>query len=361
MERKNKGKFVIGPLYPGYGITIGAPLEGQSTIYVTGVTDSPLFPVTSFNSPADSWNPYGTIQPGLGSQDIFVSRLTGNLTRLVNSTWIGGTDTETAYSICTGGSNNNVYICGQVESSDFPTTPDAFGITNTGGAGDVFVCSFNETLSILNASTLIGGQALEIAYAIRPDNTGNIIFAGIAGDSVYPTWPITGTTIAYDTSYNGSGDIFVTRITNDLSGGFSQQSLPTPPEGDGAPVEDGIIAGSSSLASFDANSFRQGCFIATAVYGNPKHPNVVTLRNFRDKYLLTNKLGSKFVDWYYRTSPPVAEYLKHTPLQASAVRCALAPIVYTIRYPVLIPVICGLLLALGYWMRRRDLKHLPVA
>ncbi|MEK7310202.1 MAG: CFI-box-CTERM domain-containing protein [Planctomycetota bacterium] len=335
----------------GYALTLGAVLEGQPTVYVTGVTGAEDFPVTANAIP--TWNPYGATQAGLGSQDVFVSRLTSNLTRLVNSTWIGGVDTETVYSISTGGSNNNIYICGTAESGDFPTTLDSFALTNTGGAGDVFVCSFNETLSILNASTMVGGQFLETAYAIRPDNTGNMIFVGVAGDGLYPTWPTTGTNIAYDTSYNGSGDIFVTRITNDLTGGLSQQPQPSPPGNETFNEGEGIIAGSSALAYLPADAFKQNCFIATAVYGNPMHPNVVTLRNFRDKYLLTNKLGSSFVDWYYRTSPPVAKYLKHTPLQASAVRCALAPIVYTIKYPILIPIIGGLLLALCYWIKRR--------
>ena len=279
----------------------------------------------------------------------------------MNSTWIGGTDTETVYSVCTGGGNNNVYICGTAESSDFPTTPDAFGITNTGGAGDVFVCSFNETLSILNASTMIGGQFLDTAYAIRPDNTGNIIFTGVAGDSAYPTWPTTGTALAYDITYNGSGDIFVTRITNDLSGGFSEQAQPSPP---GETTEDqgeGIIAGSSALAYLPANAFTQNCFIATAVYGDKMHPNVITLRSFRDRYLLTNRLGAKLVGLYYRTSPPIAEYLKHTPLQASVVRCVLTPFVYTIRHPVLIPLVGGLLLGLCYWIRRRYMKKAGVS
>jgi len=337
----------------GYGITLGAPIAGEPTVYVTGITGSPLFPVTSFSDPSQSWNPYGATQPGLGVQDVFVSRLSSNLTTLINSTWVGGVDTETSYSICTGGNNNNIYICGTTESSDFPTTPDAFAITNTGGVGDVFVCSFNETLSLLNASTMVGGQYLDTAYCIKPDNAGNMIFVGLAGDNNYPTWPTTGTSIAYDISYNGSGDIFVTRISADLSGGFSQQPIPTPP-GDGTYNEgDGIVVGSSSLAYLDPNAFRQSCFIATAVYGNPMHPNVVALRNFRDRYLLTNKLGSRFVNWYYRVSPPVAKHLKDTPLEASAVRLALTPVVYTIKYPVLILLIGVVLLAAGYWLLKR--------
>ncbi|MEW6026300.1 MAG: CFI-box-CTERM domain-containing protein, partial [Planctomycetota bacterium] len=333
-----------------YALTIGAPVQGLPTVYVTGTTDSPTFPIIS----EPTWNPYGVTEPGLGSQDIFIARLNRNLTRLLNSTWIGGVDTETSYSITTGGSNNNIYVCGTAESSDFPTTEGAFAITNTGGAGDVFVSAFNETLTILNGSTMIGGQFLDTAYCIRPDNSGNIILCGVAGDNAYPTWPTTGTNVAYDTSYNGSGDIFVTRISPDMSGGFLQEAQPTPPgSGEPYPEGEGIIVGSSALAYLDPNAFRQSCFIATAVYGNPMHPNVVALRNFRDKYLLTNKPGSAFVKWYYRTSPPIAEYLKKTPLQASAVRLALTPLVYAIRYPFAILLITGLLSVLIYRQARR--------
>lgn len=52
------------------------------------------------------------------------------------------------------------------------------------------------------------------------------------------------------------------------------------------------------------------CFIATAVYEDYNHPNVIILRNFRDNYLLTNSIGSKFVQFYYRYSPKIANYIK---------------------------------------------------
>jgi len=349
----------------GYAITMGPPIAGEPTVYVTGITGSPLFPVVPEPTPNDpgpgDWNPGGATQPGLGTQDVFITRIKNTLTGpLIRSTWIGGLGSETAYGICV--KETDVYICGTTNSGDFPITQDAFGITNTGGVGDVFVCRFNGNLSLLNASSMIGGEYLDAAYAIRPDNTGNIVFVGVAGDEAYPTWPTEGENIAYQPEYYSAGDAFVTRITNDLSGGYSQQQQDTSSD-EGGPVDEGegLIAGSSALAYLPANAFTQNCFIATAVYGNPMHPNVVALRNFRDKYLLTNKLGSRFVDWYYRTSPPVAEYLKHTPLQASAVRCALTPIVYTIKYPILIPIIGGLLFALCYWLRRRYAKQHPAA
>ena len=52
-----------------------------------------------------------------------------------------------------------------------------------------------------------------------------------------------------------------------------------------------------------------GCFIATAAFGSYWEPNVMTLRQFRDEYLLTNWLGTRFIDAYYKYSPPMADYI----------------------------------------------------
>ncbi len=70
-----------------------------------------------------------------------------------------------------------------------------------------------------------------------------------------------------------------------------------------------------------------GCFIATAAYGSALEPQVVLLRAFRDQYLLTNPLGHAFVQWYYHTSPPVAEAIRQSPTLRSLVRLALWPLV----------------------------------
>jgi cold shock CspA family protein len=51
------------------------------------------------------------------------------------------------------------------------------------------------------------------------------------------------------------------------------------------------------------------CFIATAVYGDPCCNEVRVLRKFRDEKLLTNKLGSMFVQVYYKLSPTIANWL----------------------------------------------------
>lgn len=76
-----------------------------------------------------------------------------------------------------------------------------------------------------------------------------------------------------------------------------------------------------------------GCFIATAAYGSYLDPHVMVLRQFRDNYLLTNELGRAFVQFYYRSSPVVADYIKEHEALKLAVRIALTPIVYVLQYP----------------------------
>jgi len=72
---------------------------------------------------------------------------------------------------------------------------------------------------------------------------------------------------------------------------------------------------------------RQGCFIATAAYGYYSAPEVQALRNFRDRYLLTNRPGSAFVRWYYEHGPVGAAYLDAHPASKPLVRAALLPAV----------------------------------
>lgn len=77
-----------------------------------------------------------------------------------------------------------------------------------------------------------------------------------------------------------------------------------------------------------------GCFIATAAYGSSDNANVKILRQFRDRHLLTNKLGKKLVRFYYRHSPPIARYIAGRDGLKRMVRWSLKP-------AVLMAKICG--------------------
>lgn len=68
------------------------------------------------------------------------------------------------------------------------------------------------------------------------------------------------------------------------------------------------------------------CFIATASYGYDSG-EVGLLCDFRDKCLLTNPLGTAFVNAYYKYSPPVADFIAESEPLKAVVRVALKPLV----------------------------------
>jgi cold shock CspA family protein len=70
------------------------------------------------------------------------------------------------------------------------------------------------------------------------------------------------------------------------------------------------------------------CFIATAVYGDYDHPNVRSLRHFRDEQLKKSGLGRSFIAFYYKKSPALAEKLKVMPRVAALVKVVLNTFVF---------------------------------
>lgn len=70
-----------------------------------------------------------------------------------------------------------------------------------------------------------------------------------------------------------------------------------------------------------------GCFIATAAYGSLVAPHVKILRDFRDRFLITNIVGKSFVNLYYKYSPPLADLIAAHDHLKMFVRLTLLPIV----------------------------------
>lgn len=81
------------------------------------------------------------------------------------------------------------------------------------------------------------------------------------------------------------------------------------------------------------------CFIASAVYGEDSW-EVRVLRRFRDEALLKSPFGRAFVEFYYRYSPGVADYLKDRKFLAGCLGVLMEPLVVAIAYPVvLLPIV----------------------
>ena len=88
-----------------------------------------------------------------------------------------------------------------------------------------------------------------------------------------------------------------------------------------------IQAGTTSSANISGEAGGGGgCFIATAAFGSAMEKHVKILAEFRDRRLLTNWVGKKFVELYYEHSPSMAGYLCEHDGVRSLVRYTLIPI-----------------------------------
>lgn len=135
-------------------------------------------------------------------------------------------------------------------------------------------------------------------------------------------------------SFTTEGDYLVrARITDDM-GRIVEASLPYR-----------INAPGSNSSS--------GCFIATAAYGSYLHPKVRLLREFRDRYLLTNRPGKVLVALYYRYSPGIADIISANSALRLVTRWLLTPLIILIEYPAAALFSLILLLTRRYFWRHR--------
>jgi hypothetical protein len=102
--------------------------------------------------------------------------------------------------------------------------------------------------------------------------------------------------------------------------------------GDADGTVNGIIVDPAGFATIFGggsgdDALQQGCFIATAAYGSDMEKHVTVLRNFRDKILLSYVWGTAAVKFYYKHSPPLADFIaKHENLK-TVVRWGLLPFI----------------------------------
>lgn len=106
----------------GFAIAI----DSSGSAYVVGETHSSDFPTTR------------AVQPHFGGVvDVYMAKLNAAGNRLINSTYLGGSDLERAFGV-TVDHCRNVYVMGEVTSTDFPTTPGALQTVHGGARLDAF-------------------------------------------------------------------------------------------------------------------------------------------------------------------------------------------------------------------------------
>ncbi|MBE7556123.1 MAG: SBBP repeat-containing protein [Anaerolineales bacterium] len=105
-------------------------VDTAGSVYITGFTGASDFPTTP--------NAYAPICQGCAPYfEAFVAKLNPNGTGLVYATYLGGANHDYSYGLAQD-NNGYVYVTGETQSPDFPTTPGAFD-TTLSGLGSGFV------------------------------------------------------------------------------------------------------------------------------------------------------------------------------------------------------------------------------
>ena len=120
-------------------------------------------------------------------------------------------------------------------------------------------------------------------------------------------------------------DTYLDRTTDVQDSQVFYSRLLHPGEGDDD--SDGTPDGGGTASGDSGGGGGGGCFIATAAYGSPMEEHVRILRDFRDRFLLTNSVGKLFVDIYYAYSPFIADFITEHETLRTPVRLGLLPFV----------------------------------
>ncbi len=144
-----------------------------------------------------------------GSEDAFVTKLNPAGTKILYSTYFGGSNVDAANAIAVDG-YGEAYIGGDTSSTDFPILNGAYA-TNKGGQ-DGFVAKLTSAGTAVVYSTYLGGSAADHIAAIAVGPSGN---AYVTGSTFSINFPVSQ---AVQAATGGNQDAFLTEL---LPGGNS--------------------------------------------------------------------------------------------------------------------------------------------
>lgn len=175
-------------------------VDENGAVAVSGLTTSTNFPHSS-NGFDYTFN---------GATDSFIVQLNSTGSTLSYGSYFGGNGFDYANNVRLDRSGA-IYIAGGTNSTDLPTTGNAFD--RTANNADAMIAKFTPAGALLY-STYLGGSSYDwITFGFSLDASSNVYVAGGTYSPDFPTTPG-----AYDRYYNGEEDAFVAKL---VTGGYT--------------------------------------------------------------------------------------------------------------------------------------------
>ena len=152
----------------------GIALDRAGDIYLGCHSNSPDFPHLPAKAPPTS----------NASMDAVVVKIDARTGRIVWATRTGGSDWDAAGDLEVA-KDGSVYVLGQTQSADFPTTPDAVQRKFGGPRRDAVVLKLDATGKIVY-STFIGGSKNDEATTMAVADDGTVYVGGTTWSDDFP-------------------------------------------------------------------------------------------------------------------------------------------------------------------------------
>ncbi|MGB1248044.1 MAG: T9SS type B sorting domain-containing protein, partial [Chitinophagales bacterium] len=172
-------------------------IDADDNVFIATCTASDDFPIVD-----------GFQNTHAGGLDAVVVKMDENLTQILWSTYLGGSDDDAAYSLAID-TTKNIIIAGGTHSDDF-TAINAYESDFQGGQADGFIARFHSTGTGLLQSTYLGTPAYDQIYFVDINNDNQVhIFGQTNGDS--------GLLVENAVYNNPAGGQMITKFDEDIA------------------------------------------------------------------------------------------------------------------------------------------------
>jgi gliding motility-associated-like protein len=172
-------------------------LDNAGNVYIASTSYSNNFPTTA-----------GCLQATAGGgMDGIVFKMPADLSKLIWSTYLGGSADDGSYGLIVDNSLN-AYVTGGTASSNFPATTGAYSTTYGGGQSDGYISKIKNDGTALIASTFIGTAQYDQCFLLQFDKNFDVYTIGQS----LGTMPVSAGVYS-----NPNSKQFIWKLNNNLS------------------------------------------------------------------------------------------------------------------------------------------------